>query len=267
LVTQRKKCLPTSQIAVVVFSFLLLLVLWQLIVSLGHLPKWLLPSPFLVGKTLVTNSNFLMRNTLVTLMEALLGLGLALLLAVPLAIVMDAWAPMRRLLYPWLLVSQTIPMIALAPLFLLWLGYGLLPKVLVVTLVCFFPLAMTLLVGFAGADEEMLSLLAGMGAGRWQQFRLVKLPGALPSFFGGLRISVTYSLMGAVIGEWLGATHGLGVVLVRAQKAFRLEMVFAAIIIIVVVSMLLFLLARYWEIHAMPWLAKEEEEWPEETPL
>ena len=256
-----------SRIEAVLISVILLVLLWQILVLAGNLPKWLLPSPILVGQTLLQEGGYLMQQAWVTLSEALLGFALALGLAFPLAIAMDACGPLRRLLYPWLLVSQTVPIIALAPLFLLWFGYGILPKILVVTLVCFFPLAMTLLMGFAGIDKEMLALLAGMGASRWQQFYLVKLPGALPSFFSGLRIAVTYSLTGAVIGEWLGASEGLGVALVRAQKAFRLDMVFAAIFIIVILSMILFLLARLWEHKAMPWLWEEKEDWIEKSEL
>lgn len=181
------------------------------------------------------------------------GLLLAVILSIGAGFLMDSALLVRKALYPLFLISQTVPLIALAPLFVLWFGFGLLPKILVVVLVCFFPLVVNLLDGLQAVDPEMADMLRTMGAGNRAVFWNVKFPAALSYLFSGLRIAATYSVMGAVIGEWLGGTVGLGVYMVRAQKAFALDRTFAAIFVIVVLSFIIFGLVRVLEYLVVPW--------------
>ncbi|MEX1338768.1 ABC transporter permease [Hydrogenibacillus schlegelii] len=218
---------------------------WEGAVRAFHVPAWLLPAPSAVVRAFWAERTVLLDHAAATVTEAAAGLGLAALLAVAVATAMAFFAAVRAALYPLLVVSQTVPIIALAPLVIVWFGYGMLPKVLVVALVTFFPLAVSLAEGYRTADPRRLALLRTMGGGRWAAFRYVLWPSALPSFFAGLRIAATYSVTGAVIGEWLGATKGLGVYLIRASKSFAIERLFAAIAVIVGVSLLFFAAAEF----------------------
>ena len=176
--------------------------------------------------------------------EAIIGFTLSIAFAFALAWLMDSVSLVRRALYPLLVTSQTIPIISVAPLFLIWFGYGLVPKVLVVVLVCFFPVVVSFLQGLAAVDTEMIDLLRSMGAPPLLIFRLAKLPAALPMFFSGLKIAATYSIMGAVIGEWLGAEAGLGYYMTLSQRSFLTARVFAIIAVITVLSFCLLYTSR-----------------------
>lgn len=232
---------------------LVLLVLWEISVSLSKIEAWILPAPSAIFQSLWKIRGLLWTHSLQTLYEAMMGLLLAIFLGIGIAILIDRSYWVKRALYPLLVISQTIPIIAIAPLFLIWFGYGLVPKVVVVTLVCFFPIAVNLVDGFSMVDKDMIRLITSMGASPMQVFRKVKLPSALPFFFSGLRISGTYSVMGAVIGEWLGASRGLGILMTRSSQSFMTDRVFATILIITFLSLMIFtsieLLARY----SMPW--------------
>ncbi len=182
-----------------------------------------------------------MKHARGTLAAALLGLFIATIFALILAFLMDMLRTVYKLLYPAAVMSQTIPLIAVAPLFVLWFGFGFLPKILAVVLVCFFPMLINLLKSFRALDSDYIDLMRSMGANRWQLICHVKLPGSIPAFFAGLRISATYAVMGAVIGEWLGGASGLGVYLIRSQKSFAAAQLFAAIVTIMLLSIGLFL--------------------------
>jgi len=196
----------------------------------------------------------------VTLFEALLGFLVSVALAFVLAVAMDSLPLLGRALYPLLVTTQTIPIISVAPLFLIWFGYGLLPKVLVVVLVCFFPVAVSLLLGLTAVDPDLIDLLRSMGASKVMVLRLVKLPAALPSLFSGLKIAATYSIMGAVIGEWLGAQAGLGYYMTLAQRSFLTARVFATILIITVLSLGVFKVIEVLEGLLIPWRRLHSEE-------
>ena len=155
------------------------------------------------------------------------------------------------------MASQTIPTIAIAPLLVLWMGFGVEPKITLVVLTTFFPIAVGLLDGFKSVDPDAVSLLRSMGAKRGQVFRHVKFPAALPYFFAGLRISASYAVVGAVISEWLGGFEGLGVYMTRMRKAYAFDRMFAVIILVVIVSLLLMRLVTLLRAAAMPWLRKE----------
>jgi len=159
----------------------------------------------------------------------------------------------KRLIYPLIVASQTIPIISVAPLFIIWFGYGMLPKIIVVFLVCFFPVTISLLGGLAAVDREYIELFRSMQAGRVDIFRMVKLPLALPAFFSGLKISTAYSVMGAVIGEWLGAKQGLGTYMTLSQRSFEVDRVFAAILAVTLLSAVLFAAVVLIERLVIPW--------------
>lgn len=230
-----------------------LLALWELYVGAGHISSQVLPTPTAIVRALFDNWGIIYDNTVQTLLETVLGLVAATLLGLLLAVMLDISQWLRRAIYPLLVTSQTIPIIALAPLLLIWLGYDIRPKLIVVTLYCFFPIAVACADGLAGAEPELIKLLRSMRASRWQILRLVRLPGAMPSFFSGLRIAATYSVTGAIVGEFVGAEKGLGIYMQREANSFATVQVFAAILVTAVLSLLLFGLVTLIERIALPW--------------
>ncbi len=243
----------------------LLLGVWQCATWLWHIEAYLLPSPTRIIQAGVQARGLLSSHIQQTLRETLLGFGLALLSGLLLALAIDLSSLLRRALYPLLVVSQTIPIMALAPLLVIWLGYTIWPKIIVVALVCFFPIVVTTADGLRSTDPDLLALLQAMGATRRQVFFKVRVPWALPSIFSGIRIAVTYSVIGAIIGEWVGASRGLGVFMLRASNSFRTDWVFAAITISSLLSILLFVTVAVIERLALPWYysAQRQERWEE----
>jgi len=232
---------------------LVILLIWQIVIDKWKVPQYILPSPKDIIITLITIVPNIINHIYATLYEALIGFIISILFALILAILMDNVKLIKKCIYPILVVSQTVPIIALAPLFIIWFGFGILPKIIVVILVCFFPIVVSLVDGLEIVDVDIINLLKTMGASRLQIFTMVKLPASTANFFSGLRIAATYSIMGAVIGEWLGGDKGLGVYMIRAKNSYALDKVFAVIIIIVLLSMglvgLLYLLQYYFT----PW--------------
>ena len=232
---------------------LTLLVFWELYVRAGQISSQVLPAPTAIIQALFDNWNVIYDNTLQTLLETVLGMGIATLLGLLLAIMLDISSWLRRAIYPLLVTSQTIPIIALAPLLLIWIGFDIRPKLILVTLYCFFPIAVACADGLASAEPELMNLLHSMRASRWQILTLVRLPGAMPAFFSGLRIAVTYSVTGAIFGEYVGAEKGLGIYMQRAANSFATVQVFAAILVTAVLSLPLFGLVSVIERLALPW--------------
>ncbi len=230
-----------------------LLALWQLYVDIGHISPRYLPAPAAIIQALVNNWGVIYDNTVQTLLETVLGMGAAILLGLLLAILLDTSSWMRRAIYPWLVVSQTIPIITLALLLLLWLGYTIIPKIIVVTLYCFFPIAVACADGLSSAEPDLLNLLRSMRASRWQTLWLVRLPGAMPAFFSGLRIAATYSVTGAIFGEYVGGFKGLGIYMENAANSSAIVLVFAAILVTAILSIVLFGLVSIIERLALPW--------------
>jgi len=230
-----------------------LLAFWELYVRTGQISPQFLPTPTAIISALFNNWDIISVHTLQTLLETVLGMGAATLLGLFLAIMLDISQLVRRAVYPLLVTSQTIPMVALAPLLLIWFGFDLRPKVIMVTLYCFFPIAVACADGLASAEPELINLLRSMRASRWQILWLVRLPGAMPAFFSGLRIAVTYSVTGAIVGEFVGAEQGLGIYMERAANSFAIDLVFAAILVTAVLSLLLFGLVSVIERIALPW--------------
>jgi ABC-type nitrate/sulfonate/bicarbonate transport system permease component len=238
---------PAFVVAVALF------LLWQLSVQTGLVATNILPSPTSIITALVANWDVIALQTTQTALETVLGLIIATVTGLAFAVLLDTSEWIRRAIYPLLITSQTIPMVALAPLFIIWFGYGLSPKIIVVTLYCFFPISVACADGLMGTDPELIRLLKSMGASRWQIFTMVRLPNALPSFFSGLRIAATYSVTGAIVGEYVAAYQGLGLYMRLAASAQRIILVFAAIVVITVLSLLLFGLVSLIERIALPW--------------
>jgi len=237
----------------------LLLALWQGACSLGLVPGFMLPSPVQVVSALISERSLLAQHAAVTLQEAAFGLAAGVLTGFCFAMLMDTFEALRRAFYPLLVITQTIPTVAIAPLLVLWFGYGMTPKVLLIVISTFFPVAVGLLDGFAAADADAIALLRSMGAGRRQIFRYIKFPSALPQLFSGLRIAAAYSVVGAVISEWLGGFSGLGVYMTRVKKAFAFDKMFAVILLISAVSLGLMALVDLAERVCMPYRRLSEK--------
>jgi len=234
------------------------LLIWELLVRILAIKPFILPSPRAVGQALIDTRALLWQHGLVTLGEGLAGFGIAIVVSLVIAVAMAEVKIINFLLHPLIVLSQTIPIITLAPLIIIWFGYGVLPKILIVILVCFFPITINLYHGLTVVDPQIIGLLKTMGASRRQILTIAKLPGAMAHFFAGLKIAAAYSIMGAIIGEWLGAQQGLGVFMTRAQASFAIDRVLAAVVIIAALSMLLFYVIRGLEQMLMPWQNLQE---------
>jgi ABC-type nitrate/sulfonate/bicarbonate transport system permease component len=232
---------------------LALLVAWQLYCTLANVPSLVLPSPLRVLEQGWANRESIWQNTVPTLQETLMGFAVSLVIAWLLATAIHFWKPVKSAVYPLLIVSQTIPIMAIAPLLVIWFGFGLFPKIVVVVLVTFFPITVALVQGFASADADSERLLRSMGAKRLQRFFALEVPQALPSFFTGLRISITFAVIAAIFAEYVGATHGLGIYMLMQKNAARTDLVLAAVVVTAIVSLLLFALTLVVERLVLPW--------------
>lgn len=221
-------------------------------------PAYMLPSPIDVVKAFADNFSIMMKQAAVTLQETLYGLLIGIAIAFVIASLMDRFTIINKALYPVLVVTQTIPTIAIAPLLVLWMGFGMAPKITLVVITTFFPIAIGLLNGFQSVDEDAINLMRSMGANRLQIFRIIKLPNATASFFSGLRISAAYAVVGAVVSEWLGGFEGLGVYMTRVKKAYAFDKMFAVIVFISAISLVLMGIVVLLEKISMPWVHKKE---------
>lgn len=247
------KLYPLAAIAVI-------LIAWECISYFGVVPNFMLPSPVQMIAAFVKDFSVLMLNLATTLIEAVLGLVVGVAVGFAAACIMDRWEGAYKALYPLIVITQTIPTVAIAPLLVLWFGYEMTPKIVLVIIISFFPIAVGVLDGFHSADKDAVHLLQAMGATKWQIFRHIKIPGALPQFFSGLRISVAYAIVGAVLAEWLGGFRGLGVYMTRVKKSFAYDKMFAVILLITVISLLLILAVNIAQKKMMPWKETRKDE-------
>lgn len=236
-------------VTVVVLS----IAVWQIYVEVSGIRPQVLPSPGRVLTQGWAQREAIAENAAATLQVTLVGFAVSLVLAWLLAVAVDFSPWLRRAFVPLFVVSQTLPIIAIAPLLIIWFGFGLLPKILVIALATFFPMAIGLIEGFAAAERDARALLTSMGAGRWQQFRYVRLPSALPRFFTSLRIGITYAVVGAIFAEYAGATAGLGIYMSQQKNSFRTDLVLAAVAVTAVISVLLFVSTFVVERVVAPW--------------
>ena len=232
--------MKSRQIILPLLFFVVLVLLWQFISTKGVIAFWVVPSPQQVIQVFINYPGLIWHHLKPTLIEAISGLLISIVLGSITAIAMNLSRLIKQIIYPYLIISQTVPIIAVAPLLIIWFGYGISAKIFAVVLMCFFPIALGLYDGFRSVSIDQIRLLTSMGATPYKIFRLLKIPSALPNFFTGLKLSATYSVMGAVIGEWLGGTSGLGIYMTRATKSYQTAHIFAVIIVIVAVSLALF---------------------------
>lgn len=237
-----------------------LLAFWQLACLAGWVPNFMLPSPIQVVQALIYDAALLASHSITTLIEAALGLVIGVALGFVVAVLMDRFETVALALNPLVTISQTVPTIAIAPLLVLWFGYGLAPKVILIVISTFFPVTVSLVAGFRSVDPDLIALMRTMGASRMQVFINAKLPAALELFFSGLRISATYAIVGAVIAEWLGGFAGLGVYMTRVRKSFSYDRMFAVILLISALSLLLMRAVDLMQRLVMPWLKAERND-------
>ena len=239
------------------------ILVWQTVALRSGLSAFILPSPIQVLQAGWETREVLGSAITTTMLETMIGLTIATILGVLIAAAIDLSSIVRRALYPILVASQTVQILAIAPLLIIWFGFSMLPKVMIVVLICFFPLAVNTADGLASADPDYVSLLRAMGADRKQVWRLVRFPAALPAFFTGLRIAVTYSVVGATIGEWVGGSEGLGLYMLRSKNALATDQVFVGIVLTSMLSIGLFLLVYVIERALLPWYYSSEriEQW------
>lgn len=247
------KTAPLLALAVIVL-------IWYICSDREVIPAYMLPSPLDVARAFINNFSIMMKQAAVTLQEACYGLLIGIALAFVISTLMDRFHFLFKAFYPILVITQTIPTIAIAPLLVLWMGFGMAPKITLVVITTFFPIAIGLLNGFQSVDNDAINLLRAMGASKLQIFRYAKLPNSASAFFSGLRISASYAVVGAVVSEWLGGFEGLGVYMTRVKKAYAFDKMFAVIVFISVISLVLMGLVALLEKAAMPWERKNINE-------
>lgn len=229
--------------------------LWQAVIWLGDYPTFILPSPAEVAATLIRTlaDGTLWRHAQVTLSEIFVGLGLGLTAATVLGYALARSPLLERLLAPYIVASQSVPVVAIAPLLIIWFGSGRLSKVLICALIVFFPVLVNTVVGIRSVEKDLRDLMRSLGANRWQTFRMLEVPAALPVLLGGLKIGVTLSVIGAVVGEFVGADQGLGFLINQARGLFNTPLVFVAILALVVIALALYGTVMLLEVWLLRW--------------
>jgi len=252
----RKTLLPLGLLIV-------LLALWQWISSRALIAFWIVPAPLDVVRVFTEQHALIWQHLKPTLLAAISGLLISIVIGSLCAILMDFSKIFKEIVYPYLIVSQTVPIIAIAPILIIWFGYGISSKIFTVILVCFFPITLGLFEGFQQVQIDQIRLMKALGASNYKCFRYLKLPASLPGFFTGLKLAATYSVMGAVIGEWLGGSAGLGIYMTRATKSFQTAHVFAVIGVIIALSMALFGIVAILDRVFLSWRYQHHDEYIE----
>lgn len=240
---------------------------WEAYARFSGVSPFVLPAPSRILGALWDFRDDAVRHAIPTIVETVAGFGLAVAVAIGAAVAMDRLPRVRAAVQPLLVASQTIPIVAIAPLVLVWFGFGILPKILVVVLVTFFPIVVALLDGFAAVEDDATDLMRSLGASPGQTFRKLRWPAALPNLFTGLRISGTYAVIAAVIAEYVGATEGLGIWMALSIRSFRMDLVFAAVLLVAVLSIGLVAAVGALERAVVPWsVASRRTRQPERVP-
>lgn len=248
-----KKLVNLTNKYISIITLILLVIIWQIAGFLNILPKFVLPSPLQILNAFVRDFDSLVFHSKVTILEALMGLIFGVVISCILALIMDSFKILNNAIYPLLVITQTIPTIALAPILVLWLGYGMLPKVVLIVLTTTFPIIVSILDGFRNVDKDTLTLLELMNASKLQILWHVKIPASASYFYAGLRVSVSYAFIAAVVSEWLGGFEGLGVYMIRTKKLFQYDTMFAIIILISVISLFSMYLVKISEKKIIKW--------------
>jgi NitT/TauT family transport system permease protein len=245
-----------ADIGLPVLTLCLLVVAWQLTTWLYKVPVWLLPSPIDVTQTSIKWASILPAHTAVTLYETLVGFAVAIVIGLPTAVLI-AYSPiMQRTIYPIVLASQSVPKVALAPLLLMWVGYGQAPKIIIVFLVCFFPIVVSSISGMNAVPAAMIDLVRSLSASPMQVFLKIRLPSAMPYIFVGLKVAVIMAVTGAVVGEFVAASAGLGYLILMSTQQFNTALAFASMFILTAMSIILFYSLDGLEHLVVPWANK-----------
>jgi len=229
----------TSRAALPALAIIALLALWEALVRLMDIPSYVLPSPSEVLAALWEDRAALLQHSGVTVAEALGGMGISLVLALALGMLMDVSEKVKAVLYPILVVTQTVPMIVLSPILILYLGFGTAPKILTVVLMCFFPIVVSFTDGMGQIAPGYVNLIRTYGGNTLQVYTLVKIPYAMPALFSGLKVAATYSISGAVVGEWVASQAGIGYYLLRVKNSYALDKMFASVLVIILLSLMM----------------------------
>lgn len=249
-----------ARIAAPAVFAILLLAVWQLYTVVSDVPESSLPSPTEIAKAGWEQRQLLLDNTWITIEEILIGFAAAIVLGVVLAMLIRSSRTVERALYPWLVVSQMVPVPAVAPIFVIWTGFDLRPKIMVIALVAFFPIAVNTIDGLRAADPQLLRLMRTLKASRWQRFRYAQLPAALPFVFSGLKVAAALSVIGAVFAEWVGASEGLGYLILVLNNATETATMFATIFLLALIGIALFGLVMLLERLLLPWYHEARKE-------
>ncbi len=245
---------------------LALLGLWQLYVSVSGIPESSLPAPTRIASAVYDIRSLLLENGWSTVVEILLGLAVAVVLGVGAAVLISSSRIVERAVYPWLVVSQTIPIVALAPIFVIWTGFDIRPKLMVIALMGFFPIAVNTVDGLRSTDPELLHMLRTLDAGRWQRFRIARVPSALPFFFSGLKLSAVFAVTSAVVAELVGSSSGLGYLILTFNEQAATADMFATVVVLAAIGILLFFSVIALERLSLPWYreARRSERYKDE---
>lgn len=247
-----------NQYVMPVVCLVAVLTIWEICVRAFDINMYVLPAPSDIAKTLASEFGELWMHSMVTLKEGVIGLLIATVLAVVIAILMDLSRTFRHSIYPYLVVSQTVPVMVLGPLFTMWLGFGMAPKVLMVVFMCFFPVVISFNDALQQVDQKQLNLLRSFGASTLQQYMYVKIPAAAPALFSGLKVAATYCIGGAIVGEWLSSSAGLGYYMIRVKNGFMMDKVFACVIMVIIWSLLLNFAVTLMERILFPYTKKRK---------
>ncbi|MEU8484173.1 ABC transporter permease [Streptomyces sp. NPDC048641] len=234
-------------------------VAWWVIAAAELVEPYLVPSPGRTLDVILDKPDYLWQHTWVTTYETLLGFVIAVGVGIFSAVIMVYSSTVEKTLYPILLFAQVVPKIAIAPLFVVWLGFGIAPKILIAVLIAFFPVVISMVTGLKAVDPEMLQLSATMGASPWQTFRKIRFPASLPHLFSGLKVAVTLAVTGAVVGEFVGANEGLGYVILQANGNLDTPMLFAGLLVMSLIGVVLFVLVEIAEKLLLPWHASRRD--------
>ena len=234
-------------------AILVILAIWEIACHGLRIPDFILPPPSRIIAVAVFQAKTILPHAAITALEVLIGILISLMVAVPLSIVMFAHPSVEKTIAPFLVASQAVPVFAVAPLLVVWLGYGIASKVLMAAVIIFFPITVNLLEGFKSCNQEFRVLFQLMGAGFWKTMRLLYWPWALPQFFSGLKVGVSVATIGAVIGEWVGAQQGLGYLMIQANARLNVDVVFAAIVWLSVMGLSLWIFVGFLERKVITW--------------
>jgi ABC-type nitrate/sulfonate/bicarbonate transport system permease component len=232
---------------------------WEAYVRVGRIDSLLLPPPSAVARYLFANGGIFLRNGIATLEELMVGFACGVAVGLSLGVLMQLWRWFREAAYPWLVATQMVPIPAVAPILVLWFGFTLTPKAVTVALMCFFPVAVSTVDGLGAVNPELIRLLRSFGAGPWRVMRMAAFPSALPRIFSGLRVAMALSVVGAVVGEWVGSTRGLGYLMLQFENRGETAGLFATVTVLTAIGIVLFFLVGWVEGFVLPWRRHAKE--------